>query len=92
MTFSFEIDTLLGDNEVTLVGEFDDDGDIYLEDVRLGDESIYELLAKAIQVSGGDWDDFEKTLANIAADEYASLRAKHAEEVAERNRDIRDDR
>lgn len=92
MTFSFEIDTLLGDNEVTLVGEFDDDGDIYLEDVRLGDESIYELLAKAIQVSGGFWDDFEQTLISVAADEHARLRAKHAEEVAEHNRDIRDDR
>ena len=98
--FQMEVEVPLGDNTITLVGECEPDGhDMYvdLHDVKLGGESIYELLHSVLTYNRPKpeasvaWNKFEKHLADLlgekAGDSYESELMARAEYLWELRND-----
>lgn len=88
----FSIDVPVGDNTYTVTGEYDDDGDVLIEDILLGDSSVYEDIASMCAIAGGKFTDVIHHLAGIAYEQYGEQRAQYLSDRGEYLRDLRDDR
>ena len=96
MSFPFFISKPLGDNTITLVGEYYDDGSTDLQDIQIDGESISELIGAICNMAqraphgkayGAIWRHFEQ----MAADEYGSYQEQERMAVAESRWEARRD-